>query len=346
MTEPAETNEHKNSEPEAKIAPQAKVSRRDFLARTSAAGVVIAGAAAAGMFLHNRPTSWELPEQIESLKDFSVERDPGSVVMSVAHGSSVEANLRGALEELGGLEQFVTNGDQVILKPNVAFDRPSSLGATTNPETIAVLAKLCFEAGASRVVVTDNPINSPDSCFTRTGIRSAAEEAGAEIFLPHPTAFAKVAIGGVALPDWECLLEPFVKADKVIGVAPLKDHNLSSASMTMKNWYGLLGGRRNQFHQNIHEIIADFCLLIKPTLVVLDATRILMTNGPTGGSLSDVKRGDAIICGSDMVTVDAYGYEMLLERDVDALEYIQLAHQRGLGDKNWRESNYREITTG
>jgi uncharacterized protein (DUF362 family) len=346
MTEAEEMTAPKEPESSENAEPPATVSRRDFLARAGAAGVLIAGAAAGGMLLHNRPTTWEKEEQIDPLKDFSVARDPGAVTMAVARGASVEANLRAALAELGGLNQFVSPGDHVILKPNVAFDRAPGLGATTHPETIAALTKLCLDAGASRVVVTDNPINSPDSCFTRTGIRRAAEEAGGEIFLPHPQAFAKVAIGGDALPDWECLLEPFVKADKVIGIAPLKDHNLSSASMTMKNWYGLLGGRRNQFHQNIHEIIADFCLLIKPTLVVLDATRIMMTNGPTGGSVSDVKQGDAIICGSDMVTVDAYGYEMLMERDINKLEYVHLAHERGWGDKNWRESNFREVTTG
>ena len=53
--------------------------------------------------------------------------------------------------------------------------------------------------------------------------------------------------------------------------------------MTMKNWYGLLGGRRNQFHQHIHSIVSDFALMMKPTLVILDGMNVLMSNGPTGG---------------------------------------------------------------
>ena len=49
-------------------------------------------------------------------------------------------------------------------------------------------------------------------------------------------------------------------ATKVIGVAPVKDHNLCRASMTTKNWYGLLGGRRNQFHQDcaLHQVEYPF----------------------------------------------------------------------------------------
>jgi hypothetical protein len=101
--------------------------------------------------------------------------------------------------------------------------------------------------------------------------------------------------------------------------------------MTMKNWYGLLGGRRNQFHQHIHSIISDFALMIQPTLVVLDGMHVLMSNGPTGGRLSDVKEMGTVVAGTDMVSVDSYGYTKLLGRDLDNLEYIHKAHNRGLG---------------
>jgi uncharacterized protein (DUF362 family) len=114
--------------------------------------------------------------------------------------------------------------------------------------------------------------------------------------------------------------------------------------MTMKNWYGLLGGRRNQFHQNIHDAVADLAFMATPTFVILDATRILMRNGPTGGSLADVKPGNAIIAGIDPVAVDAYGCETLLERDPAKVEYLQRAHDRGIGRMDWRSLNKRELT--
>jgi len=133
------------------------------------------------------------------------------------------------------------------------------------------------------------------------------------------------------------------KATKVIGLAPCKDHNLCHASMTMKNWYGLLGGRRNQFHQFIHSIVSDFALMMKPTLVILDGMNVLMSNGPTGGRLSDVKQMNTIIAGTDMVAVDACGYERLMERDLAELTYIHKAHDRGLGNKNWKETVFKEV---
>jgi uncharacterized protein (DUF362 family) len=129
----------------------------------------------------------------------------------------------------------------------------------------------------------------------------------------------------------------------VIGVAPLKDHNLCQGSMTMKNWYGLLGGRRNRFHQDIYNIVHDLAMMMTPTFVILDATKILMSNGPTGGRMSDVVTGNTIIAGVDQVTVDAYGYT-LLNRDPEKLQYLIHAHDRGVGNRFWKQQNFRELT--
>jgi uncharacterized protein (DUF362 family) len=175
--------------------------------------------------------------------------------------------------------------------------------------------------------------------------QQAAIDAGAEVMLPKPGAFSLVKIGGEILKTWTMFYRPLDQATKVIGVAPCKDHNLCSASMTMKNWYGLLGGRRNQFHQQIHTVIADFAQMIKPTLVVLDATRVLMQNRPTGGRLSDVQEADTLVIGTDMVAVDAFGYT-LLGRDPEKLDYIHKAEARGLGSTKWKEQNWREVLAG
>ena len=113
--------------------------------------------------------------------------------------------------------------------------------------------------------------------------------------------------------------------------------------MTMKNWYGLLGGRRNQFHQYIHSIVSDFALMMKPTLVVLDGMHVLMSNGPTGGRLSDVRTVGTVVAGTDMVAVDSYGFTEMLGRDLDLLEYVHKAQARGLGTTDWRSLKVKEV---
>jgi len=307
----------------------------------------MAGSTAAASWLHNRSSGSEETATVR-LGKYDVSREPSAVEMAIVHGSSphgtsIDKMVRAAVGEMGGMSKLIDKGDVVVVKPNVAFDRGPELAATTHPETLKAVITLCREAGAKKILVADNPINSPEGCFHRSGIQKASEEAGATVLYPRPRAFRELEIGGRVLGTWPAFYEPFEEATKVIGVAPLKDHNLCGASMTMKNWYGLLGSHRNRFHQKIHDVIADLAFMVTPTLVFLDATRILMSNGPTGGSLSDVARGNTLVCGVDPVAVDAYGFT-LLGRDPEALDYLGKAHARGIGNKNWKSSNWREMS--
>jgi uncharacterized protein (DUF362 family) len=210
------------------------------------------------------------------------------------------------------------------------------------------LIRIVQDAGAKEVRVADNPIESPESCFLRSGIRKAAVDAGARIYLPRRADFATLNVPGAKwIENWPFFWNPFRGADKVIGVAPVKDHNLCGASMTTKNWYGLLGGRRNQFHQDIHGIIADLARMMKPTFVVLDGSRVLFRSGPTGGSLADVYAGDTIAASTDSLAADAFGWDDLLRREGEDLPaYFDNAAAQGLGNPDWRSVHRKEVIAG
>jgi uncharacterized protein (DUF362 family) len=322
-----------------------KVGRREFIIRTGAAGALIAGSLIAGRKLwqpdHFLPGFQ--PEKGLQLPDFSLPASKILPSMAIAHGTDHEKVVRAALGAMGGIGRFVKKGDIVMIKPNVAFDRPPALAATTHPDALRAVAKLVMEAGAAKIIIADNPINSPTGCFLKSGLRQVASDLNLDLLYPETNSFSPLQLDGEILRNWTFFHEPFKKATKVIGLAPCKDHNLCHASMTMKNWYGLLGGRRNQFHQHIHSIVSDFALMMKPTLVILDGMNVLMKNGPTGGRLSDVKQMGTVVAGTDMVAVDSYGYTHLLERDLAELTYIHKAHDRGLGNKNWKEASYKEV---
>jgi uncharacterized protein (DUF362 family) len=252
--------------------------------------------------------------------------------------------VRSALEAMGGIRHFIKKGDVVVIKPNVAFDKNPDLAATTQPDTVAAVVKLCLGAGARKVIVADNPINNPESCFFKTKVGEAAVRAGAELMLPKESYFEQLYIGGETITHtWKMFYRPFREATKVIGISPVKDHNLCKATVTMKNWYGLLGNPRNQFHQNIHGIISDFALMMKPTLVIADGRKLLMRNGPTGGSLNDVKRGDTVVVGTDHTSVDSWCVSKLLDKNRHDIVYLDKVIQRGLG-KDWRPQWTQEIT--
>jgi uncharacterized protein (DUF362 family) len=326
--------------------PEDSVSRREFLTRVGVTGALIVGAGLAGRKLwqpdHFVP-GFEKEKGLQ-LRSYALEPDKIRPSLAIAHGADHEKTIAAAMAALGGMGRFIQKGDVVMIKPNVAFDRPPALAATTHPDALRAVAKLVLEAGARKVIVADNPINSPTGCFLKSGLTAVASEMNLDLLYPESGSFAPLQMEGEVLKYWTFFNEPFKRATKVIGLAPCKDHNLCHASMTMKNWYGLLGGRRNQFHQHIHSIVSDFALMMKPTLVILDGMNVLTSNGPTGGRLSDVKPMNTIIAGTDMVAVDACGYTRLLERDLAELTYIHKAHERGLGNKNWKDTLYKEVT--
>lgn len=328
------------------VTPDPKgMDRRQFIRHLMLTGATATGATAAGLLLWQRkhfvPGFGE--KSGISLPSFATELARTQVNLGIAHGTDRIATTRAAIDALGGIKRFVQKGDVVMLKPNVAFDRPPALAATTHPDSLRAVAQLVLEAGAKKVIVADNPINSPAGCFLKSGLKSVADELELQLMYPEQSAFTYLEMEGEILRHWPLFHRPFEQADKVIGIAPCKDHNLCSASMTMKNWYGLLGGRRNQFHQHIHSIISDFALMMKPTLVVLDGVSVLMSNGPTGGRLSDVKEMGTVVAGTDMVAVDSYGYQNLLNRDVANLDYLHKAHSRGLGNMDWKETTWKEV---
>jgi uncharacterized protein (DUF362 family) len=312
-------------------SPGPDATRRAFLRSALKAGAAIAatGGLAAWLWDRHPPGSLGLPAPASALPDFSI-RDTGRR-MAIVTGSDRVKTLRRALEAMGGIERFIKRGDRVVVKVNAAFAAPSVLCATTHPDVAAELVRLCRGAGASAVLVTDNPINDPESCFALSGIAAAVGAAGGRLVLPRAADFSDGSLpGGRLIRNWPMLLGPFRGATKLIGVAPVKHHARAGASMTIKNWYGLLGGRRNQFHQDINGIIVELAQLVRPTFVVLDGTMSMLTNGPTGGSLADLKPTHTLVLSTDPVAADSFG-ATLLGRTFRDLPYLARAAQLGCG---------------
>jgi len=350
-----------------------RITRRDVLVRGGA--TVAAAGVAAGLFVWRYDpkgdAGLDLPTPIR-LPDYFAKVDYDPAWPRLAHArctpeafesgpAAVERMVRAAVGALhaDGIKRFVQRGDVVLLKPNVGFDRGPKLGATTNPDVVRAVVRLCREAGARRVLVADNPIEEPAVCFAKSGIRDAAREAGAEVVIHASAHDAEVVIREdppdparhEALGRWPIFWKPLREANKVIGIPVIKDHNLCQASMAMKNWYGLLGGRRNQFHQAIHEIISDLGFMLNPTLIIADGTRVMMSNGPTGGRVSDIAIGGVtgrptVVASIDQLACDAWCFENLLGRKPHMLKYLDLAYEKfgrlpgRLVERDWQ--TYRE----
>ena len=337
----------------------APISRRELLRRGSGAVAASAAAALLGYWRHDSRRFEDTPEAAatseQTLPDFfaTVDFPESNPRLSVATGAAeqIEPLVRaavGGLDAQLGMRRFIRAGDVVLIKPNIGFDRPPALGATTHPEVVRAVIRLAREAGARRVLVTDYPIEAPATCFARSGIAAVAAAESATLVEPRMTDFVPLARGaGAALGQWPVFWPPLAEATKLIGIAPVKDHNLCSASMVLKNWYGLLGGRRNQLHQKIHEVISDLAANFSQTLVIADATRVMLRSGPTGGRLSDVRPGGelgraAVVAAVDPVACDAWCYRHCLGRDPAQLQYVELAARKitALGRKRFGEASW------
>ncbi|MDI6801705.1 MAG: DUF362 domain-containing protein [Thermodesulfovibrionales bacterium] len=247
----------------------------------------------------------------------------------VVHGSSPAKITKAAIDAMGGIKKFISNGDVVVIKPNMAWDRLPEHAANTNPEVVATVVQMCYEAGAKKVKVFDRTVNEPRRCYVQSGIADAAKAAGAEVSYVDERKFKEMNIKGEVMKTWPLYTE-IIEADKIINIPIAKHHSLSKLTMGMKNWMGIMGGSRRQIHQRLDESLVDLAMFIKPTLTILDAVRILTANGPQGGDLHDVKKLDTVIAGVDQVAVDSYGARLFGMKGSD-LGYVKIADKYGLG---------------
>ena len=138
------------------------------------------------------------------------------------------------------------------------------------------------------------------------------------------------------------LCPEIVESDVVINVPIAKHHAIATVTACMKNYMGIIGDPRGQWHQDLPTCLCDITRFMKPPMCVLDATRLLTANGPTGGNLGDVKRMDLVAAGTDVVALDALAAE-LLGHDPKAIKTVAAGAQAGLGRMDYRNLALREI---
>lgn len=304
----------------------------------------VAGLAAVGAAFgaHRMRLLHSLTASAVAVPDHRVKVPGTTPRLVIAHGKDAARNVRAVIERIGGLAQFISRDDTVLIKPNAAWDRVVYQGATTTPEVLSELIRAVRDAGATEVMVAECPVDNAAKCFERTGILKAAREAGAKVIMPSDSTYVDVKIPG-KLGTWP-ILAPFASATKIINVPIAKHHGSARVTAGMKNWIGITDTRRSLFHSNLNESIASLALLMRPTLTLVDATRVLLRNGPRGGNLDDVRDAHALALSTDPVAVDCWATE-LLDARVDDVKYLKLAAERKLGSMSYKEFAV-EVTAG
>jgi uncharacterized protein (DUF362 family) len=273
--------------------------------------------------------------------DFEVPADPRFPTVTLARNGDHARALESALDAIGGIRRFVKKGEKVLLKPNVAFDRIPEQAVNTNPVLVGEMVRQCRMAGASEILVTDNGPNNPVKTFSRCGLKQAVEQNGGKVLYLTAGDFVKDDFKGKFIADWLVLKYTF-EVDRLINMPIAKHHGLVYGTASMKNFFGAIGGVRDRLHDQIDQAIVDLAAYFRPTLTVVDATRVLMRAGPQGGSFDDVVKHDSVICSTDQVAADARACEFL-GLTAEEIKHVVLATEQGLGRIDYRKAGYKEI---
>jgi uncharacterized protein (DUF362 family) len=300
-------------------------TRRDFLRHV---GLLTGGAAA----------------MTSGMPVFAAEETAPDVV--VTSGEDPKAMVKKAIAELGGMKKFVSRGDVVVIKPNMAWVRKPETAANTNPDVVVGLVEMAFDAGAKEVKIFDRTDRKPEDCYATSGIADAARKVGAKTFLQKELETVKVPFKNAVHLKESLITKAALDCDCFINVPVAKHHRTPILTLAMKNHLGVTDDdHQKAWHTNLNQAIADFALHFQPKLTVLDAYRILLRNGPSGGNLADVQLAKKCIVGTNQASVDAYGttlFPMYCKKPSD-IGHIALAGKMGVGEIDLAKLRIREV---
>ena len=292
--------------------------RRDFVRYMAALGLV----SGAGRLV--------LPEEVWAMAP----RETPQPIVAKAQGTNYAQLVGDTIQALGGMKKFVNAGEVVVVKPNMAWDRPPEMAANANPAVVRQVVELCLQAGAKQVKVLDYTCDDARKAYATSGIQAAVEglkDPRAVVQFVDERGFVEVRIEKArALKKWS-FYKDILEADRFINIPVAKQHSEARLTMCLKNMMGAIGPWRGRIHVGLHQNIADMNLILRPDLHVLDATRILLRNGPKGGRIEDVAVKNLVFAGTDPVALDALGTELFGMKPAD-IGYITRAHQAGRGE--------------
>lgn len=308
------------------------MKRRDFLKRTTIAGVAAT-------------LSFDQLHAALETNHLSVESAPDLV--AVMGGEPAEL-LERAIKELGGIEQYVKKGQTVVIKPNIGWDKKPEFAANTNPELVGALVKLCYGAGAKSVSVFDHTCDNWQSCYRNSGIKQAAEDAGATVLPGNDEKYYKeVELPKAVKLKTVKLHQAIMDADVWFNMPVLKNHEGALMSIAMKNLMGIVWDRVYFHNNDLQQCIADICTWDKkPALNIIDAYRAMYRNGPQGRSPSDAKALKSIIVSPDIVAADtaAIGlFNQIEKMDINQVGHIALGEKHKLGTQALDKLNVKRV---
>ena len=257
----------------------------------------------------------------------------------VSKGGSPAENTRKAIEALGGIDKFVKPGDRVFLKPNSISSTGPETAVNTNPEVALEVARLCRKAGAKEILAL---MHDDESVLKLNGIGDAIESVGGRAGSANDMSqYIEVNLPRGLILRKTMVIKELLEFDKFINIPVAKHHAGSQLTFGMKNLMGLNWDRIIMHRTDLEQAIADLATVRPPDLVVIDATRILLTNGPGGPGA--VRETRTIVASADQLAADAYTATLFKLNPYD-VRHFRYAYDMGIGEIDPKRMKIQEFT--
>ncbi len=233
-----------------------------------------------------------LPVSLQSIADYN----PGRVKNA----------LHLLLEPLGGINNYVKPGQNVLIKPNLLSGKAPDKAVTTHPEIVRQVILMVQGAGGI-VSVGDSPgLGKPESVARKCGILDVVEETGAQFASFDESVPINLEAG--TFHHLEVAREA-LEADVIINLPKLKTHQMMGYTGAVKNLFGLVVGmRKARLHLQAGTNKEFFALMLlelaehfKPALSIMDAIVGMEGNGPGNG---DPVQIGALLASPHLVALD------------------------------------------
>ena len=223
---------------------------------------------------------------------------------------------------------------KIAIKPNLVLAKPSSSGATTDPEIVRSIVSHLRKKGFENLSIIESAWLGDD---TKRAFRTCGyEEISAEFDIPlfDLKDDATLSINGLLI------CEKALAADLLINVPVLKAHCQTRLTCALKNMKGLIPDKeKRRYHQfGIHGPVASLNKELGRQLVIVDGIVGDLTF-EEGGTPVQMNR---VMIGEDPVLIDAYAAS-LLGYHAEEIAYIAMAEELGVGQSSLEKLTLFEL---
>ena len=255
--------------------------------------------------------------------------EPAATVV-VVHGTDIAKMVEAGIAKMGGWDKFFKPGGKVALKPNLAWKSTPEQGGNTHPDILRAFILAAEARKVKQITIPENTCQPEKETFPTSGALDAIKGTSAKLYRPKASEYKEVEVPKGKICQKAKVSRDLLEADCLINMPVAKHHGGATLSLSMKNWMGAIDNntRRAWHRQGLHQCIADFSTFLKPTLVVIDATRIMLDHGPQGpGKLAHPHE---IILSTDPVAADTYAASLFKKTPTD-VPHIRIADEMGVG---------------